>query len=373
MEEIMIRKRLFATLCCAFTVLSLTGCGFGFLSGHGEDEAEQVTETPGTDKPDDDEGQGLNLPKPDIDKPESAPDAGGPDDDAPGGIKADHTYTYSETIRPYEEYGYDDEHADYSYETAYNLYANDDGTATLVVDYIYTEARKNTDTYSGKWEDIDGNIEFTYEAQNDNDYSTTYSFELSGDKVLSVNSFTLDTAVAQAAGTYTCDDPDMGMLELVINRDGTASLSTEDGRIYNGYITSEGTRYDFYAYEDDEMVIDWYVDCSVNGSFSHAPYSEESMVNYDGTYKCTGMLGDFNMIVDEEGNASATIEVDGAKRNFTGHAYAKYTDNGMDYNSIGDVYLSDEEGYSINIELTYMWDETGWNYHGTLTKPLAAG
>ena len=369
----MIRKRLFATLCCAFTVLSLTGCGFGFLSGHGEDEAEQVTETPGTDKPDDDEGQGLNLPKPDIDKPESAPDAGGPDDDAPGGIKADHTYTYSETIRPYEEYGYDDEHADYSYETAYNLYANDDGTATLVVDYIYTEARKNTDTYSGKWEDIDGNIEFTYEAQNDNDYSTTYSFELSGDKVLSVNSFTLDTAVAQAAGTYTCDDPDMGMLELVINRDGTASLSTEDGRIYNGYITSEGTRYDFYAYEDDEMVIDWYVDCSVNGSFSHAPYSEESMVNYDGTYKCTGMLGDFNMIVDEEGNASATIEVDGAKRNFTGHAYAKYTDNGMDYNSIGDVYLSDEEGYSINIELTYMWDETGWNYHGTLTKPLAAG
>ena len=373
MEEIMIRKRLFATLCCAFTVLSLTGCGFGFLSGHGEDEAEQVTETPGTDKPDDDEGQGLNLPKPDIDKPESAPDAGGPDDDAPGGIKADHTYTYSETIRPYEEYGYDDEHADYSYETAYNLYANDDGTATLVVDYIYTDARKNTDTYSGKWEDIDGNIEFTYEAQNDNDYSTTYSFELSGDKVLSVNSFTLDTAVAQAAGTYTCDDPDMGMLELVINRDGTASLSTEDGRIYNGYITSEGTRYDFYAYEDDELVIDWYVDCSVNGSFSHAPYSEESMVNYDGTYKCTGMLGDFNMIVDEEGNASATIEVDGAKRNFTGHAYAKYTDNGMDYNSIGDVYLSDEEGYSINIELTYMWDETGWNYHGTLTKPLAAG
>ena len=373
MEEIMIRKRLFATLCCDFTVLSLTGCGFGFLSGHGEDEAEQVTETPGTDKPDDDEGQGLNLPKPDIDKPESAPDVGGPDDNAPDGIKADHTYTYSETIRPYEEYGYDDEHADYSYETAYNLYANDDGTATLVVDYIYTDARKNTDTYSGKWEDIDGNIEFTYEAQNDNDYSTTYSFELSGDKVLSVNSFTLDTAVAQAAGTYTCDDPDMGMLELAINRDGTASLSTEDGRIYNGYITSEGTRYDFYAYEDDELVIDWYVDCSVNGSFSHAPYSEESMVNYDGTYKCTGMLGDFNMIVDEEGNASATIEVDGAKRNFTGHAYAKYTDNGMDYNSIGDVYLSDEEGYSINIELTYMWDETGWNYHGTLTKPLAAG
>nr|MCR4596933.1 hypothetical protein [Lachnospiraceae bacterium] len=277
----MIRKRLFATLCCAFTVLSLTGCGLGFLSGHGEDEAEQVTETPGTDKPDDDEAQGLNLPKPDTDKPESAPDAGGPDDDAPGGIRADHTYTYSETIRPYEEYGYDDEHADYSYETAYNLYANDDGTATLVVDYIYTEARKNTDTYNGKWEDIDGNIEFTYEAQNDNDYSTTYSFELSGDKVLSVNTFTLDTAVAQAAGTYTCDDPDMGMLELAINRDGSATLSTEDGKIYNGYISSEGTRYDFYAYEDDELVIDWYVDCSVNGSFSHAPYGEQSIIDYD--------------------------------------------------------------------------------------------
>ncbi len=369
MEDIMIRKRLFATLCCAVLTISLTGCGLSFLPGHNGEDTEQEPAEPDRPEPDGDEGgQDIKPPRPEADKPEEAPG-----DEIPGGIKADHVYTYSETVRPYEEYGYDEEHSDYSYDIAYNMYACDDGSATLIIDYLYTPDRKNTDTYNGKWQEIDGNIEFTYEAQNDNDYSTSYSFEMSGDSVTSVNSFTLDAAVAQAAGTYTCDDPDMGMLELTINRDGSASLTTGDGKVYDGYITSEGTRYDFYAYENDELVIDWYVDCSVNGSFSHAPYGQESMINYDGTYKCTGMLGDFNMTVDEEGNASATIEVDGVKRNFTGHAYAKYTDNGMDYNSIGDVYLSDEEGYSINIELTYMWDETGWNYHGSLTRPLAAG
>lgn len=362
------RKRLFATLCCAVLTLALTGCGFGFLPGHKGEETEQVQDEPDRPEPDSGEAaQDIKPPKPEGNKPEEAPDT------APGGIKADHVYTYSETIRPYEEYGYEEAQSDYSYDIVYNMYANDDGKATLIVDYIYTPDRKNTDTYNGKWEEIDGNIEFNYEPQNDNDYGTSYSFEMSGDSVVSVKSFTLDTAVAQAAGTYTCNDPDMGKLELTINRDGTAVLNVEDGKVYEGYITSEGTRYDFYAYEDDELVIDWYVDCSVNGSFSHVPYGEQSMVNYDGSYKCTGMLGDFTMTVDDEGNASATIEVDGVKRNFTGHAYAKYTEDGMDYNSIGDVYLSDEEGYSINVELTYMWDESIWNYHGSLTKPLAAG
>lgn len=363
----MIKKRLLATLCCAFLTVSLTGCGLSSLLGRGGDEPEQATEQP--DKPDDgEEGQGIKLDKPAPEKPDDKPEA-----DAPGGMKADHTYTYSETIRPYEEYGYEDGYSEYSYDIEYTLYANDDGSATMIVDYIYSPDRKNTDTTNGTWSEVDGNIEFNYEPQTDYDSGISYSFKMSGDTVTDVNSFTLDAMVAQAAGTYTCDDPEMGSLELSINRDGTASLLTESGKVYDGYITSEGTRYDFYAYEDDELVIDWYVDCSVNGTFSHAPYGEESMINYDGTYKCNGMLGDFEMIVDDEGNATATIEVDGVKRNFSGHAYAKYTGEGVDYNSIGDVYMSDEDGYSINIELTYMWDETGWNYHGTLTKPLAAG
>lgn len=366
MEEIMIRKRLLATLCIAALSVSLTGCGLSSLLGRGGDDADQVTEQP--DKPDDDGDQSQKPEKPETDKPDEKPQ-----EEAAGGIKADHTYTYSETVKPYEDYGYEDADVDYSYDIVYTLYANDDGSATMVVEYVYSPDRKYTETCNGTWAEIDGKIEFNYEAHNDYDSSSSYSFEMSGDTVTDVNSFTLDAMVAQAAGTYTCDDPDMGMLELTINREGTATLSMEDGTVYDGYIISEGTRYDFYAYDDDELVIDWYVDCSVNGSFSHAPYGAESMINYDGTYKCTGMLGDLEIVVDGEGNASATIEVDGVKRHFTGHAYAKYTDNGVDYNSIGDVYMSDEEGYSINIELTYMWDETGWNYHGTLTKPLAAG
>ena len=366
-------KKIAALLISGVMVLSLTGCSFssllGGLVGH-EDETEETQtaepepETkPETDSADD--GKKPSPSKPDDEKPSET------EADTP---EADHVYKFSETIRPYEDYESETGADVYSYDTVYTLFANDDGSAYMTVEYVYTPDRKYTESYNGRCEGDDDRIDFTYEAQSDYDSGVSYTFELRKGEVESVTSYTYDSMVAEAAGSYTCDDPELGQLTLDVDKNGSASLTIGDGTVYDGYMLSEGTRYNFYAFDDDgELAIDWYVDCSVNGSFSHSPYGNESKIAFNGLYKCTGMLGDFDMTVNEDGSVTATVEVDGTKVDFTGNAYGKYTDNGVDYNNIGDVYLNSEEGYSMHLEFAYMWDIERWNYHGTITKPLAAG
>ncbi len=366
-------KKIAALLISGALMISLTGCSFSSLLGRlgGDDNDTETTQTAETEP--------ETKPETDSDSESVKPSPSKPDNDKPSETEAetpeaDHVYKFSETVRPYEEYESETGADVYSYDTVYTLFANDDGSAFMTVEYIYTPDRKYTEYYNGRVEGDEDRIDFTYEAQSDYDSGVSYTFELRKGEVESVTSYTYDSMVAEAAGSYTCDDPELGLLTLEVDKNGSASLTMGDGTVYDGYMLSEGTRYDFYAFDEDgELAIDWYVDCSVNGSFSHTPYSSASKIEFDGLYKCTGMLGDFDMTVNEDGSVEATVEVEGQKMDFTGNAYGKYTEDGVDYKNIGDVYLSSEEGYNLNLEFSYMWDIERWNYYGTLTKPLAAG
>ena len=365
----MLKKKILACTCAATLALALTGCGLNPLNliGGGNDPDTEVNVDVVPDEP---------APEtPDVpDEPETDFGEGQGDliEEEPS---ADRIYQYNETIAPYQEYEeVGTEYYEYSYVKTYNLYLNNDGTASLEILYQYFPERMTSDHYNGTWTEEGDTIEFKYDADSNMDSSETYVFELDGNNVVSVENSFFDEMVAQAAGSYTCDDPYMGELVLDITKYGDATLTVEDGTVYEGHILSEGTRYNFYCNDEEGgLALDWYVDCSVNGTFSHTPYGGEQEINYAGHYACPGMLGDFEMLVDEEGDASLVVEIDGQKVEMEGHAYPRYTDEGVDYNIIGEVYLNSEEGYSMDIELMYMDDINMWNYHGFLSSPLAAG
>ena len=360
------KKKILACICASALTLALTGCALNPLNliGGGKEPEPDVNVDVVPDEP---------KPEPPAEPADVVPDGQG--DLIEEEPSADRIYQYNTTIHPYQEYeDPGSEYYEYSYDMTYNLYLNDDGTASLEILYPYFPDKMTTDHYNGTWTEEGDTIEFKYDAVSDVDSSEIFVFKMDGDNVVTVENVYYDEMVAQAAGTYTCDDPYMGKLTLEITKYGAATLTVEDGTVYEGHLISSGNRYDFYAYdENNELALDWYVDCSVNGTFSHTPYGDSQDIGYDGEYKCTGMLGDFKMIVDEEGEASATVKIDGNDVEFNGHAYPLYTDEGSDYKHIGEVYLNSEEGYSLNIELTYMDDIDMWNYHGYLSSPLAAG
>jgi len=316
-----------------------------------------------------DSSQGLKLPGNDNEENTNNTDT------ETSSTEADHFYTYTETVKPYE--GSEDisaEEESYSFDIVYNLYAMDDKTAKMEILYKYNPQKIFTETYEGTWTKYDDSVEFEYSSADVYDGDSNYIFAIERGKVTSVSNYAYNSMIAKAVGTYTCDDPEIGKMTLDIAKDASAVLTLDNGTVFNGHISCDDTRYNFFCYdENDELVYDWYIDCSVNGTFSHTPYGNGYSVHYDGLYRCTGMLGDFDMTVYEDGSADVTIKIDGTDRYFSGSTYPKYTDLGPDPNNIGEVYLTSEDGYSLNLQLEYMWDISKWNYYGTLTSPLAAG
>ncbi|MBO4900596.1 MAG: hypothetical protein J5509_09925 [Lachnospiraceae bacterium] len=365
----MLKKKILALTSAVALTVALTGCGLNPLNliGIGGDQEPEVNVDVVPDEP---------APEtPDEPEQPAGDETEGQGDLIAEEPTADRIYQYVDTIYPYQDYEEPGTaYYEYGYDIVYNLYLNNDGTANLEINYQYFDDRMTTELYNGSWSEDGDTIEFKYDAASEVDSSETYVFELSGDHVVSVENNYYDEMVAQAAGTYTCDDPELGELTLTITKYGDASLTYEDGTVQEGRVISEGSRYDFFCHDEEgNLTLDWYVDCSVNGTFRHTPYGEDQEIGYDGHYVCTGMLGDFEMLVDEEGYASVVVEIDGQKVEFEGHAYPKYTEDGADYKNIGEIYLYSDEGYSMDIELMYMDDINMWNYHGFLSSPLAAG
>ena len=263
----------------------------------------------------------------------------------------------------------------YSPETVYSLYITGDSNATLVVTYPYSLGNTSLTQYDGTYE-LDGDqLIFSYaDSSGEDTYINTYNFTIdSKDRITDVTTNGYSSKIAKAEGIYTCKDPELGLLTLNVSKTGTATMTYEDGTKVSGYFTETDDRYDFYCYGDnDELLLDWYIDCSVNGTFKHSPYGE-NRVEFDGDYEVNGMLGPFTLHVDNTGKAWATINIQGEDIAFSGNAYGAYTDDGVDNNTISSVYLYAEGGYSMDLTLVDLGGDDGWNYSGTYTLPLAAG
>lgn len=281
---------------------------------------------------------------------------------------AGQVYTFIYT--PTEEYEYGEDYV--PSKTYYSLYVTGDDTGTLVETYNYSETYANFSKYNGKIDKEESKIIFTYE--DDYGYIQAYTFALdSRDRVTDVSTTGFNATAAMAAGTYTCDDPQLGLLTLEVSKMGTAVLKYEDGTELSGHFATSGDRYNFYCYDenDENLVLDWYVDCSVNGTFKHVPYSSYE-VDFDGTYEMFGSLGTITVTVDDTGKAYATIEINGEAIDFSGTAYSEDGEGGSTSYPTN-IYLYSEGGYSMDLNVVDLGGEDGLNYSGTYTLPLAAG
>ena len=263
----------------------------------------------------------------------------------------------------------------YAPETIYSLYLTGDSTSTLVVTNPYSSENTTLTRYDGTYEHEGDQLIFSYsDSSGEDTYINSYTFTIdSKDRITDVTASGYSSKMAKAEGIYTCKDPELGLLTLNVSKTGTATMTYEDGTKISGFFTETDDRYDFYCYgDDDELLLDWYIDCSVNGTFKHSPYGE-NRVEFGGDYEVDGMLGPFTLHVDNSGKAWATINIQGEDIAFSGNAYGAYTDDGVDSSRISSVYLYAEGGYSMDLTLVDLGGEDGWNYSGTYTLPLAAG
>ncbi len=251
--------------------------------------------------------------------------------------------------------------------TKYTLEFNQDTLeGSYTEETIYDEYYKNAWTYKGKCEVVGNDIVLTYMADGDPEYTTYYNFTIVDGKITEVKSVYEENCTYEIAGTYKGKSDIFGAITLTIGDDGTATVVSSD-RILTGRVFDFDGYWDLMASDNDDS-IDWFVFLD-GDTFTYQTYASYVYSGMAGTFTIVGDLGDLTLIIDEEGNARLEAELDGKKRTFYGNAFsgegvgAEYPDS---------VYLEDENGYCLDLYLTWL-DKTTLNYYGTVSRPLGAG
>lgn len=277
-------------------------------------------------------------------------------------------YSFEETLAYDMDYIDYAESKDYTYLHRYDLYITGDDTAMLIESFDYSSVNKVEYTYIGSYNLNDNVLRFVYHSENpyEQGEDSIYKFSLDGNKVVSVD-YEYGSVESDITGTFYCTDLDYGKMVLDINLDTTATLTMQNGAVYEGNVIIIDDRYDLMASNEFEA-LDWFIDID-GDSFTYVPYLIDLYGEYSGTYECFGMLGNITIEVDPYGNAYTQIVTeDGQIHDLTGYIYVDEYEN-----SISGVYLADEAGYSIDISLFYLESESMWNYSGSFTTPLSAG
>lgn len=273
-------------------------------------------------------------------------------------IKAKKTYAYDTEIRNYESVT----------SVRYELELLDDTNVK------YREIDKESDThiviheYDATYEIVNDQIRVNYSQDEYGFYDFSYAFFLENDQIVDVLLITEDTVSLEGMeDTYTCDSSMDGHVVLEIKRTGEAIVTFEDGTVVDGRIMRDeySGRWELYAYDyTDDIDIDWFLDFEGN-TFSYVSYRSEVYGEFAGIFELRGELGTFYLLVDNEGYACATINVDGMDVDLTGYI-------SVDGDNITSAYLSGESYYDLTLDLLYVGDGV-FEYSGSFRKPLALG
>jgi len=281
-------------------------------------------------------------------------------DGLPEELKIHHDYLFS------EHHEYAGEEGLSQYDTIYTLDKSSETEGTLKVYYIYGSLNYSMSSYQGTLSQNNDGIAFVYDDLTDSTDPETYLFETDGDKVTAVTSSYDASTLGSLAGTYVCPKTDYGPVKLVINSIGQPRITLDSGVTYSGSIILFNDKYDLLVNnEDDGISIDWYVFFS-GTTFTYEKYDNDDYTAFEGRYTAFGELGDIEFDVDDKGNASSIIEIDGQLIHMTGYIYIYES-------SITGMYLSSDEGYSLDVQIVDIGGTDGLNYSGTLSKPLSAG
>jgi predicted small secreted protein len=250
-----------------------------------------------------------------------------------------------------------------SYNEQYELVCLDDTNAVLVDAIKYSDSYKSFLKYVGTYE-LAEETTIMFKSS-EPELPTAYNLTLDGDKISDVQ--VGDTiSYATIEGSYSGNVEGYGDVTLTVKKTGEASLTTADGNEYTGNIIDYNGDWDFMASIDESTSIDWIVTFEGN-TFSCINYTEKVYGKFEGTYTINGDLGEIVVNVDKNGNASATIVVNGEEKEVSGSVYQSYEGEG-----IGGFYLSSYDGYSFDISVETLEDGT-MNYSGSMTTPLNAG
>lgn len=184
-----------------------------------------------------------------------------------------------------------------------------------------------------------------------------------------------DADFASIEGKYAFDS-EIGNIVFEVDRDGIVNNTIKvDGKKYDSaslfMYDYDGPDSDLFDPEWDltfsigDEYYDWYVYFSKNG-VTYIPYNEAIYGQFAGTYEMDGQFGPIEIEVDNEGNASLDLTIDGVDYNFNG--------------SISYDYYSDEITFNLyddNCSMYLIMDtfSDGNMYRGsyTITVELAAG
>ncbi len=249
----------------------------------------------------------------------------------------------------------------------YELYLREDGTAKLYDISDYGNGHVMTSEYLGEGEVSEKSAVFSFKDSDSDTGRNIYVFDLDGDKVTKVVYRYQAEDFQNLEGTYKAETEKYGMTTVAINRFGDATLTTEDGKQLTGNICKYENKYDLMVNNEDYTEsIDWVVEFD-GDTFTYEEYQTSINKGYAGTYSCFGSLGEFKLVVDEQGSATATVKIDGKECELTGTASIDYENN-----QISGAYLSDEEGHALDLTLAD-WGDGTWNYSGSISTPLNAG
>lgn len=258
----------------------------------------------------------------------------------------------------YYEPGY---YSDCGYTIEKEFVVYDDDSCRYTEVYIYDAGNVTTYEYPGTCKKTDTG----YTAELLTGYgSDSYTIVIEGNKIVSAEIG--EASCGEIAGTYTCNDRNYGNMVIDIQEDGTTVLST-DRDTYSGNIFIFDGNWDFVGdnYEGDS--IDWYIYFSGN-RFTYESYRASLYSQYAGSYECIGDLGRFVIDVNEEGEASAIISVDGNPAEYSGLIYTS------DYSIVVNLSNENDDVY-IQLYLYQIGGGDEYEYDGYIetTQMLSVG
>ena len=275
---------------------------------------------------------------------------------------------------------------DDEYPTSFEIKVYQDGTASFSQESQYSQRSTSTYSYLCDYKMPEDDVIVCTYTYDDGDM-IDYKFTVNGNEITSFEeAYGKETDFSEIAGTYTNTDDKFGDMELTVELDGTASLITDNGSYYGTIFVYDGD-WDFmgdngYDYDDPDFAdVDLIIDFTGADSFTYVEYAALRYSDYEGEYHLVGALGDFDVTVNESGEATCTVKIDGKSYDFEGNIdyYEDYyeSDDPDSYGEESVVLVSfylhtDDDMYNLSIDINEL-DDGSYNYYGTLSKTLGAG
>lgn len=267
-------------------------------------------------------------------------------------------------------YVYETDEADYMDEVFHRIIEVqliDDKEAIYRYTTEYRESYQVIEEYKVQYEKTDNVLKIVYTDDEYEYYDFGLEFILEKDKIVEMKRENDNMqSIEEHAGSYTATSEQFGDMTLVVEKNGTATLTLGDKKELLGSVYWNDGAWEFEGYNSElDMSLDWiiYFEGDV---FMYIDYMESRYGQFAGSYKATGDLGDITFDVAMNGDLVAQVTVEGKTMTFTGRLYAD-----CDSGEIYGLYATSQEGHVLELNLVDLGEM--WNYSGSIAYPLSAG